>query len=48
MTLLQQLFGISISLDGIAINMKWMLLWPMIAVNAWVYYRAFFKKEKSK
>jgi len=48
MNLLQQLFGISISLDGVAVNMKWMLLWPVIVFNGWVYYKAFFKKEKSK
>ena len=38
--LLKHLISFNVGLDTIAINIKWMLLWPIVVVSLYVHYRA--------
>jgi len=37
--IIRNLMGISVDLNGMVVNAKWMILWPIIGFNLWVYYR---------
>jgi len=48
---LKELLFLSISSNNVTLNVKWMILWPIIIFNIFIYWRAFksfsFKKNLS-
>jgi len=38
--LLKNLISFNVGIDTIAINIKWMLLWPVVAISIYIHYRA--------
>lgn len=40
MNFIKELIGINVTTDMITVSARWMLIWPVLILNSFVYWRA--------